>query len=248
MYDIPGKSSDGLEMHDASDDVYEYLLLSICPVSLSKPGLSYNAEGNCIQDRVRDWIVNVPSQGFLFPAFNDRNTDLHGVLYYTKKASDIQPEIIDQVLGARMPVTADEQKEIFHMILEDTLGEERDYETLRNIHENLNDMIEEHKDEPDPLALSKRDVKVILENSGVAAEKMEHFEEHFDQTAGEQGSLLAMNISETKKFQIETPDIVIRVSPERADLVETRVVDGRKCLVIPVDEHIEVNGIQVKTL
>jgi len=248
MYDIPGKSSDGFEMFDASDNVYEYLLLSICPVSLSKPGLSYNAEVNCIQDRIRDWIVDAPNQGFLFPAFTDRNTDLHGVLYYTKNTSDIQSDLIDQVLGAQIPVTAEEQKDIFHTILEETLGDERDYETIRNIHENLNDMIEEHKDEPEPLALSKRDVKVILENSGVTAEKMEHFEEHFEQNAGEQSSLLAINISETKKFQIETPDIVIKVNPERADLVEPRIIDGRKCLVIPVDEHIEVNGIQVKAI
>ena len=45
-YDIPGRSSDGLEMSDASEKVYEYLLCSICPVKLSKPGLSYNAEAN----------------------------------------------------------------------------------------------------------------------------------------------------------------------------------------------------------
>lgn len=101
MYDIPGKSSDGMEMFDASDEVYEYLLMSICPVSLSKAGLSYNAEDNRIQDRIRDWIVDVPSKGFLFPAFNDRGTDLHSVLYYTKKSEDLQPELISQLLGAK---------------------------------------------------------------------------------------------------------------------------------------------------
>ena len=86
MYDVPGKSSDGIEMFDASDEVYEYLLMSLCPVSLSKAGLSYNAESNCIQDRIRDWIVDMPDKGFLFPAFNDRSTDLHSMLYYTKKS------------------------------------------------------------------------------------------------------------------------------------------------------------------
>ena len=99
MYDVPGKSSDDLEMYDASDVVYEYLLCSICPVSLSKAGLCYNAEDNRIEDRIRDWIVDMPDKGFLFPAFNDRNTDLHGVLYYTKKSSNLQEELIDQVLG-----------------------------------------------------------------------------------------------------------------------------------------------------
>lgn len=248
MYDIPGKSSDGMEMFDASDEVYEYLLMSICPVSLSKAGLSYNAEDNRIQDRIRDWIVDVPSKGFLFPAFNDRGTDLHSVLYYTKKSEDLQPELISQLLGAKMPMSADTQREIFQMIIENTLGEDGDYETVRNIHETLNELIEEHKEEPEPLSLDKTEVKKIFEKSGVDGEKMENFDHNFETNAGEKLSLLASNIAETKKFNIETPDVVIKVNPERADLVETRIIDGRQCLVIPVDDHIEVNGINVRTI
>ncbi len=248
MYDIPGKSTDNLEMFDASEDVYEYLLMSICPVSLSKAGLCYNAQDNRIEDRVRDWIVDMPDKGFLFPAFNDRNTDLHAVLYYSKKSEDLQPELIGQILGAQMPMTADTQKESFQMMIEDTLGDEGDYETVRNIHETLNDLIEEHKEEPEPLRLDKTDVRKIFEQSGVSDEKMESFERNYEDAVGEKASLLASNIAETKKFNIETPDIVIKVNPERADLVETRMIDGRQCIVIPVDDHIEVNGINVRTL
>ena len=248
MYDVPGRSSDNMEMFDASDEVYEYLVCSICPVSLSKAGLSYNAESNCIQDRIRDWVVDMPDKGFLFPAFNDRSTDIHGVLYYTKKSEDLQPELIEQLLGARMPMSANTQKETFQMLIEDTLGEDGDYETIRNIHDTLNDMIEEHKEEPEPLQLDKTDVRKVFEKSGVSSEKMECFDQNYEATAGEKTSLLATNITETKKFQIETPDIVIKVNPERADLIETRVIDGRQCLVIAVDDHIEVNGVNVRTL
>ena len=248
MYDVPGRSSDNMEMFDASDEVYEYLVCSICPVSLSKAGLSYNAESNCIQDRIRDWVVDMPDKGFLFPAFNDRSTDIHGVLYYTKKSEDLQPELIEQLLGAKMPMSANTQKETFQMLIEDTLGEDGDYETIRNIHDTLNDMIEEHKEEPEPLQLDKTDVRKVFEKSGVSSEKMECFDQNYEETAGEKTSLLATNITETKKFQIETPDIVIKVNPERADLIETRVIDGRQWLVIAVDDHIEVNGVNVRTL
>ena len=248
MYDIPGKSSDDIEMFDASDEVYEYLLMSICPVSLSKAGLCYNAEDNRIEDRIRDWIVDMPDKGFLVPAFNDRSTDLHGMLYYTKKSGELQPEMIDQLLGAKMPMSADSQKETFQMIIEDTLGEDGDYETVRNINETLNDLIEEHKDEPEPLALDVTEMKKVFEQSGVDPEKMENFDRNFEENAGEKASLLASNIAETRKFNIETPDIIIKVNPDRADLVETRMIDGRQCLVIPVDDHIEVNGINVRTM
>lgn len=248
MYDIPGRASDGTEMYDASEEVYEYLLCSICPVSLSKAGLSYHAESNCIQDRIRDWVVGMPDKGFLFPAFNDRSTDIHGVLYYTKKSEDLQQELIEQLLGARMPMSANTQKEKFQMLIEDTLGEDGDYKTIRNIHDALNDMIEEHKEEPEPLQLDKADVRKVFEQIGVSSEKMESFDQNYEETAGEKTSLLAENITETKKFQIETPDIVIKVNPGRTDLVDTMVVNGRKCLVIAVDDSLEVNGIPVRTI
>jgi hypothetical protein len=248
MYDIPGKSSDGLEMFDASDEVYEYLLCSICPVGLSKPGLSYNAEDNRIQDRIRDWVVDKPDKGFLFPAFTDRSTDLHKAVYYTKKTQDLQEEMIAHVLGAKMPVSADSQKEIFQIIVEDTLGESADYETVCTIHETIHDLIEEHKDEPEPLTLDQTELKKVFEKSGVSNEQMESFEQNFCETAGEKASLQASNITEMKKFQIETPDISIKINPERMDLIETREIDGRQYLMIAVDDHIELNGISVRTM
>ena len=145
-------------------------------------------------------------------------------------------------------MSADDQKESFQMIIEDTLGEDGDYETVRNIHETLNDLIEEHKEEPDPLALDKTEMKKVFEQSGVDAVKMENFERNFEENAGEKATLLASNIAETKKFNIETPDVVIKVNPDRVDLIETRIIDGRQCIVIPVDDHIEVNGINVRTI
>ena len=235
-------------MFDASDEVYEYLLMSICPVSLSKAGLCYNAEDNRIERPDPRLDRGHAGQRLLFPAFSDRGTDLHGMLYYTKKSSELQPEMIDQLLGAKMPMSADDQKESFQMLIEDTLGEDSDFETVRNIHETLNDMIEEHKEEPEPLALDKTEMRKVFEQSGVDEEKMERFDQSFEENAGEKSALLAANIAETRKFNIETPDVVIRVSPDRADLVETRIIDGRQCLVIPVDDHIEVNGINVRTL
>ena len=38
----------------------------------------------------------------------------------------------------------------------------------------------------------------------------------------------------------------MKVNPERTDLIETREIDGRQCLVIAIDGGIEVNGIVVK--
>ena len=251
-YDIPGKSSDGSEMFDASDEVYEYLLCSICPVKLSKPGLSYHAEDNTFGERVRDWIVEMPDVGFLFPAFNDRSTDLHSILYYAKNAEELRASLVENLLGAILPLSAGGHKETFHTLIEETLGEERDYEVVKNIHENLYEMLEEKKDSPEPVTLDKTEVKKLFAHSGVTEEHLEDFDRNFEQatssSSSEQPSFLATNIVNTRKFEIRTPDVVINVNPERSDLVETRIIDGRRCIVIGIDDHVEINGISVKAV
>ena len=248
-YDVPGKAADNLEMYDASDNVYSYILCSICPVHLSKPGLGYNAEKNCIENRTQDWIVDQPVKGFLFPSFNDRYTDIHSMLYYTKNPAELQEDFIQQMFGcSRIPLAADSQKETFNTLISDTLGEDCDYDVIRNIHENLNARLEEYKDEPEPLELGRQEVRRLLEDSGVPDEKLEEFEQHYDECAGEQTSFLASNIASTRKFHIETPDVTIQVRPESAGLVETRFIDGRQCLVIAVSDHVEVNGVPVRKL
>jgi len=248
VYDVPGKSTDGSEMFDASDSVYDHIMCCLCPVKLSKAGLSYNAEKNHIEDRIRDWVVDMPVKGFLFPAFHDRDTDIHQVLYYSKNPEDIQPEFIENVLGSHMPMTADTQKESFQMVIADTLGEACDYEVIKNLHENLQEIMEEHKEDPEPLELSKPDIKKLLETSGAPEEKMEVFEKEYEEVIGEKNSLLAANITDTGKFSIETPNVIVKVKPDRIDLVEMRIIDGRQCLVIQVDDYIEVNGVNVKAL
>ena len=166
--------------------------------------------------------------------------------YYTKKAEEIQPEFIDSVLGSKIPLTAGDQKTSFQTIVSDTLGDNCNYETVRNIHDNICEMLEETKESPDPLELSKPDVKRLLERSGVPEENLKSFDSQFEDIAGEQETFLASNIVNTKTFQLETPDIVIKVNPERSDLVEIKEIEGRKCLVVAIDEHLEVNGIEVR--
>ena len=247
-YDIPGKSTDGNEMFDASDEIYDHILCSICPVNLSKAGLCYNEAENRIRDRIRDWIVELPERGFLFPAFHDRSTDLHAMLYYSKKPEELQAEFVENMFGCEASLTAGEQKESFQAVISDTLGEECNYETVKNIHDNLTMLMEEHKDDPEPVMLDKKEVKQLLERSGVEDEKLADFDAAYDNAVGKDTSLMASNLVNTRRFEIKTPLITIQVSPEYADLVETRIVDGKKCLVITVDDNVTVNGISAKTM
>lgn len=246
VYDVPGRTKDGIEMEDASDEIYEYLLTCICPVELSKPGLSYDAAENTFRNRIRDWVVSLPDAGFLFPAFTDRSCDLHSTLYYSKDPEELKDGFVSELLGCPLPLSAGNQKETFQALIEETLGEDCDIEIVKNIHDKLTEMAEEHKEEPEPLVLDRKEVKTILADSGVSNEKLETFDLRYDETAGETASLLASNVMNTRTFEVKTPDVVIKVSPDRTDLIETRSIGGQQCLVIRLDGGVVVNGITVR--
>jgi hypothetical protein len=185
----------------------------------------------------------MPLNAFLFPAFNDRSTDLHNCLYYTKDSEKPFDDFVYAMLGCTMPIPAGFQKEAFQTIVTETLGGDCDLEVMKNIHETLYDMIEEHAEDPVPLVLDKEEVKNVLAKSGVSNENLETFDQHFDNTVGAAAELMATNITETRKFEVKTPDVVIKINPERSDLVETKIIDGRKYLLIEVGSNIQVNGV-----
>lgn len=246
VYDIPAVTTDNIEMDDASDEVYSYILCSICHVNLSKPGLGYDEEDNNFHDKKQNHMVDVPDVGFLFPAFNKRSADEDMTLFYTKDVSEFEDGLIDCLLDCAVPLPAKQQKETFTSLVNEALGEEADLEIVKNIHENLEQIIEEKKQEsPAPVMIDKTEMKDLLEKSGVKEEKLENFEEHFEMAAGEHGKLVASNVSSGKKFEVKTPDVVIKINSDKTDIVSTQIIDGRQCLVIQIDERLEVNGISV---
>lgn len=246
-YDTPGKSSDGREMFDASEEVYEYILGCICPVKLSKAGLAYQPQENRVENRIRDWVVEEPLHGFLFPAFNDRQADLHGMLYNARKAEELQPDFIQGMFGCPVQLSAESQKDAFHTLIADVLGEGAGYAEVAEIHEHLEELAAEAQDSPAPVMLSQEDVRRLFEECGVPEEKMEAFEQRYAAAVGT-GTLTLQNIACSRRFRIETPDVKIEVAPDRLDLVEAMYINGKECLVITVNDRVEVDGMNVRTI
>lgn len=261
VYDVPGHARDLTEMEDASDEVYSFLLCCICPVALDKPGLCYDPSTNSFIDRTLSRMVQMPETAFLYPAFNDQGTDLHSLLYYAKNSEQLHPEIIEDILGCAVPLPAGGQKAAFNAVVEDTFGESCDFETVKAVHENLNALLEGKKEEPEPTPLDKTDLKRFLADCGADQEALEHFEETYSEnlTAASDASpddperlheaqtrLMAGNLASTRNFEVKSPDVRITVSASRTDLIETRLIDGREYIVIPLTDEIEVNGIRIR--
>ncbi len=202
-YDVMTKTSDNLKL-DESEEVYEYILCAICPVSLSKPGLGYFNEERKIKSRLRDWVVGMPSLGFVYPAFIDRSSDVNALMYYTKNAKDPHPELMKNTLGCSAKQTATIQKEIFQSIIETTVAlvDEDSEKVFIEIQENLNTLIEEHQEvyentDEEHIALSKEKVKELLIESGVSEEATAKIEASFEENFSDDLPL-AENLIDTK--------------------------------------------------
>ena len=246
-YDVPFRGRDDLKVDDASEEVFDYILCSVCPVKLTKPALSYFASDNEFHDREQDWVVASPELGFMFPTFDDRAANIYNALYYTRDTATMHDEFISAIFNTDAPMPAAEQKETFQALLEDAIGDDLSYEVVQTVHEQIRSMIEEQKSDKEAEApvVSKREVKAMLENCGVPEERVTAFEEKYDADFGATIELGAQNIVDERKFEVRTPDVVIQVNPERSDLVETRVIDGFKYILIRADEGVEVNGVNI---
>lgn len=246
-YDVPVRTQDNIRL-DESEEVYQYFLCAICPVNLSKPGLSYHEEENRIANRSRDWVVDAPDTAFLYPAFNDRSTDIHNLLYYVKDTDELHTTFIDNVLGCTEKIPSDRQKKVFREMVSEVLNETQEYDTfeiVKSINDQLTELAEPMADEPEPepVILDKEKVKELFRNSGIREEHLPIVEEKYDTALGSAGEVEAGNLAETKKFEVKTDAVQIQVKQDNSDLIEIRVLDGRKYMLIPMDVDIEVNGI-----
>ncbi len=186
VYDIITKTSDNLKI-DESEEVYEYILCAICPVSLSAPGLSYYEDENRIKSRLRDWLVGAPINGFVYPAFIDRGADVNSIMYYTKNAKDTHPELMENILGCSSKDTSAIQKEKFQYIVKDSIGVDEDEveELYMKVQDNLNTLVEEHKSisddtNEDPIKLTKAELQNVLIDSGVSEEHTARIEKYYE--------------------------------------------------------------------
>ena len=249
-YDVPTISTDNIENEDASEEVYRFILCAICPVELSKPGLEYIEEQNTFHNGERSYMVGLPETSFLFPAFTDRSEDRDRILLYTKDTKEFFDNFINCVLNCQIPLPANKQKDVFQDILTETLENECNYELIKNIHEEVNAVIETKKEDPEVSeTLTKKEIKNILENSGVNQPKLERFEEsfdtHFNEVEKEAATINVKNIFPAKKVEIKTADVLIKVDADKMDAIQTQMIDGKRCLVIRVDEELVVDGIPV---
>ena len=230
--------------HENSDRAFSYFLCAVCPVKQEKPVLRYVPSESLFRDRVPEWLAGAPSLGFLFPLYEGGAADVNAMLFFTKEKKDAHEAFLKAAFNVEPVMPAAEQTDNFQALLAQALGTECSLNVVQEMHEAVSELIEEQQKDKDaePLMLSKQDVARVLTDAGVSEERTEAFRQGFDATFGANAALPAVNIVAPKQFKVDLPSVSIKVDPKQADLLETRVIDGRNYLLIPIEGDIAVNG------
>ena len=247
-YDVPYRGKDGEDQADASDTVFTYIVCAICPVKDGKLELGYFSGDNEFHSNVAKQIVGAPELGFLFPTFDDRSANIYNALFYSRKADELHQEFIDAVFHTEPPMSAAEQREAFQNALSEALEEDCRMEVVQAVHAQLREKIEQHKEskDPEPLEVTAQDVGSILQDCGIPEERVAAFREKCDEQFGGSAALAPANLIDSKRFEVKTEQVTISVDPEYSYRVETRVIDGKRYILIPANEGVEVNGMAVE--
>ena len=246
-YDVFDYSADG-ERQEDSNTVFSYILCAVCPIKSAKPTMSYYMPGKCFRSIATDTLLSRPELGFVFPAFDDRQANIYKTLYYTRNTKDSYESTAEALFAAKLPMPAAEQKQTFGDIIEKTVGEDCSLRVVRSVHVQLAHKLEEHKNEKleEPCRVDRSEAGEMLRYCGVDEEKIEAFEEMFDECFGDNAEVHVSNIKANKKLDVTTPQVKIKIEADAGDLVQTRVIDGTKYILIRADDGVAVNGINVK--
>ncbi len=244
-YDVFSYSENGEK--DGSSEMFSYFVCSICPVKPLNAGLYFREYDNSFRCIDEHSMLSAPEIGFMFPSFDDRAANIYSALYYTRNIFDVHPEFIQSIFGLEPPLSAGEKKDSFDNCLKETLEDDCDFEVVRSVHEQISEMVREHKEskQDEPLKLNKNSFKTVLEYCGVDGKRVETFTSRFDEQFGANAEIAPKAVVDVKKFEMNTPDISIKVNPERTDLVSTQVINGVRYILIRANEGVEVNGVNI---
>ena len=209
--------------------------------------LGFYASENEFRNIRQDYVVSAPELGFMFPAFDDRSANIYNALYYTKNTSESHNDFTDAIFHTEPPMPATIQMETFQNVIAESVEEDCSFDFMQAVHTTFTEMVDEHKEykKEEPLVLTKSTIKDVFKACGASPEHIEAFEEKFDESFGEEAQITPTNIVDTKHFEIKTADVKIQVSPDRSHLIETKIIDGTKYIMIRAEGGVEVNGVNI---
>jgi hypothetical protein len=245
--------SEDLDVNDESLNSFEFVLCSVNKIEVPKKVLTFDFENKefCTSSSVEVIVnLNSPLEGFMFPTFEGGFANVNKVAYYSSKAKQLNSNFVEDILNCSTKFTAEDEKECFHNIITAVVGNKVKAETIQEIYTKISEKsIEDAVDEDTTPIIGVKDIKKILVESGV--EEVENVEEIFEQNCGVNYDFKVSNVLpdlNTKSIKITNQSADINITPKDLNLVrQVRDKNGRKCLLIEINEDVVINGFELQT-
>ena len=230
------------EFEDEADTDYNFIVTALCPVNLRIDGLVYDEQDNSIAKKEScDRIVELPSDGFLFPLFNDRAPDINGVLYYTKNAKKPNTSVVEELLGCEFSMTCQNEKETFKDILTSVVGDELDYDLITTVNDKISTFVDQNAHETEIPTIDEHKLSSILWEAGVSQKKLDNLHSVYENAM--HGKVFrAVNLVEDK-VTISGMGFKMTVDNYHKGDVSTAI---GKVIFGVADTAVDVNGIGIK--
>ena len=254
QYDVPfqhhrrrGRPVYGAEIEEDADEVYSFLMCSICPVKTLQPAMQYSPDSKQFELVSNRQYLGVQTAGFLFPSFEDRSADVSKVVFYTKDSSKAHEELIRNLFSVEAKMSAAQEKKTFETVLSDSLQDECRLEVIQGIHAEIGQMIQLQKDvAPNEwMTMGLDDMEKILEKNGVTEKSRMQFRSDFVSNFGKDAQITPRNVIDENRFEVKTNEITIRLTPENANMLRVKKIDGVPYFVISTSDPVNVNGLCV---
>jgi hypothetical protein len=249
-----GTSHKNMSAEQSIDDAmqsFNFILSSVNKIDIPKRTLKFDYTGKEFKaNSVLDSVINLssPLEGFMFPCLSNGYTDINKILYYASKPKDLNSTFIENVLDCSFKFTAEDEKNCFSDILKSIIGDKIKPDLMQDIYANIYELAQQTEEEDNP-TLGISDVKNILNNCGV--EIISDIETAFEETCGSKYDFKINNIvpefnSKSIKITSEVANIIL--TPKDLNSVkQVKNKDGRRCLLIEIDDDIVIEGFKLET-
>lgn len=248
------RNEDAVESEKNEMFAHPYILCSVNSTEKQRKSILFDyVEREFKYNVIVDPIIKLstPEQGFFYPSVTDNYSDVNRVLYCTGKSNFPDPHFITDVLNAERSVTALEERAIFEDIVKEVAGEQLDVATIAQVYEEIHQVIETNEDQEEPPRLDYKDVERVLKASGVenvTSEKVElAFQTIVDDKNYEMKASSVIPKFTTKSIKIDTKVATISVSPQDLRYVRQVNYQGKRCIMIEVDEDAVIEGFTLTT-
>lgn len=242
-YDVISKAKDNTSL-DESEEVFSYISVYICPVEMEDPGLVFDESTQKFIQKDRRRIINMPTYSFMFPAFEDRTTDIHKVMIYTKKTDGSMDDFTHDFFDIEPVLAADIQKETFLTLIQNLSDSGKgNFKSVIDINSAISKKIE---NEGGTSELEATDIKKIITENGISEDEANLYIKEYEESI-KAHPVMAGNLINNKHTEIKVSKVLLKVDNDVVSKIETRMIDNEKYLLVPMDtgDDIRINGIAV---